>query len=393
MGGILNLIGKLFGRLMLFVYNTIGFNNYALSLVLMTVIYKLILLPISINQSKSTLKMRQMQPELQRIQERYKNDRERLQEEQVKFYQEQGYNPMKGCLPTLIQFPIIIALFYVIRMPMAYMLKTPATAVTHMAIQSVESGYLKEASLKDIDFKDLDSDELSVTYLQETYQQMTKKDPYIEIKILEAADRNPNIIENNPYLSEEQADVLQGLDLRMFKVFNLGVKPTFNLETIKSDPAKYIPPIVLLLIAVVTTYITTAALMGMQNKKSKEKNAKNSPNAGCAENSMLWVSPIMTIVIGSQTPSGLAVYWTINGILGFAQQFIINKFYGNDTGIEEQDQQKETIEQLDSKKQQGSNKQISGKTQQGSKDQQKPKAQKEEKKSAKVNNKRGKKRR
>jgi len=75
MGGILSAIGLLFGKLMYFIYNTIGFHNYALSLVFFTIAYKLILLPLSIKQMRSTQLMQELQPELQRIQERYKNDR------------------------------------------------------------------------------------------------------------------------------------------------------------------------------------------------------------------------------------------------------------------------------------------------------------------------------
>ena len=76
--GILSAIGKIFGMLMYFIYNTIGLHNYALSLVFFTLVYKLILLPLSIKQMKSTQLMQELQPELQRIQERYKNDKEKL---------------------------------------------------------------------------------------------------------------------------------------------------------------------------------------------------------------------------------------------------------------------------------------------------------------------------
>ena len=73
--GILSAIGKLFGMLMYFIYNTIGLHNYALSLVFFTIVCKLILFPLSIKQLKSAKLIQELQPELQRIQERYKNDR------------------------------------------------------------------------------------------------------------------------------------------------------------------------------------------------------------------------------------------------------------------------------------------------------------------------------
>ena len=137
----------IFGKLIVFIYNTVGFHNYAISLLLFTIVYKVILLPLSVKQIRSTQKMQEYQPELQRIQERYKNDKEKLNEMTMKFYQEKGYNPTSGCLPLLIQFPIIIALFYVIRMPMTYMLELPAKAVGEMVIASVERGEFSKETL------------------------------------------------------------------------------------------------------------------------------------------------------------------------------------------------------------------------------------------------------
>ena len=109
---------------------------------------------------------------------------------------------------------------------------------------------------------------------------------------------------------------------------------------------------------------------------------------------MLWMSPIMTLVIGSQTPSGLAVYWTINNIISFAQQKVIHNIYSkNDDNQQDKAEQRDTKGQLNSNDPKGSKKQLSIESKNGSNHQHKPKAQKEEKKSAKVRNKRGKKRR
>lgn len=332
--GILSAIGKIFGMLMYFIYNTIGLQNYALTLVLITIVYKLILLPLSIKQSKSTQLMQELQPELQRIQERYKNDKEKLQEEQMKFYQEKGYNPTAGCLPMLIQFPIIIALFYVIRMPMSYMLDIPARAVAQMAIESVQSGDLPSDKLN-IELRDPKTDEITDAYLQEKYQEFTKKDAYVEIKILDIINRKPEIVNNNPYLSQEFKDVLNKFDLRMFKVFNLGVKPTINPKEIVASPGTYIPPLILLIIAIATTYITSSIMMPQQ-PQAKGKDGKP-VNSGCAGKSMLWMSPLMTLWIGLGTPCGLSVYWTLNNILGFAQQKFINKFYKKDSKTQKEE--------------------------------------------------------
>lgn len=327
--GILSAIGKIFGMLMYFIYNTIGLHNYALSLVFFTVVYKVILLPLSIKQMKSTQLMQELQPELQRIQERYKNDKEKLQEEQMKFYQEKNYNPASGCLPMLIQLPIIIALFYVIRMPMSYMLDMPARAVGHMALASIQTGDLQfDNSRFNLDIRDPYGDNVDDAYLQQAYKDLSGKDPYIEIKILDAIDRREEIVSENPYLSQEQKQILTDFDLKVFNFFNLGIKPTINPKEITANPGIYLPALILLVIAVGTTFLTTSQMMPKQ-PESKGKDPKNANN-GCANKSMLWMSPIMTLWIGLGTPCGLSVYWTLNNILSFGQQKLVKKLYKKD---------------------------------------------------------------
>lgn len=332
--GILSAIGKLFGMLMYFIYNTIGFQNYALSLVFFTLVYKLILLPLTIKQMKSTQIMQEIQPELQRIQDRYKNDREKLQEEQLKLYQEKGYNPASGCFPMLIQLPIIIALFFVIRMPMSYMLDIPARAVSHMALVSIESGDLAFDNEKfKIDLRDPYGDDINDQYLQQAYKDLSSKDPYIEVRILDAVARKPEIVNENPYLSQDHKQVLTDFDLKVFKIFNLGVKPSINPKEITANPGIYIPALIIIIIAVGTTFLTTSQMMP---KQPKGKDGKSN-NAGCANQSMLWMSPLMTLWIGLGTPCGLSVYWTLNNILTFAQQKFVNKYFKKDDNAKKEE--------------------------------------------------------
>lgn len=88
-------------------------NNYGIAIILLTVIIKLILLPFSFMQINSMKKMQELAPLQKKLQEKYKNDKEKLNAEIMKLYQENKINPMGGCLPLFIQFPFIIALFRV----------------------------------------------------------------------------------------------------------------------------------------------------------------------------------------------------------------------------------------------------------------------------------------
>lgn len=87
--------------------------SYGVAIILVTVIIRLILLPLNIKQTKSSIAMNELQPETKKIQEKYKNDPQRSQQEIMKLYKEKGANPLSGCLPMLIQWPIFIALYYV----------------------------------------------------------------------------------------------------------------------------------------------------------------------------------------------------------------------------------------------------------------------------------------
>lgn len=87
--------------------------SFGVAIILFTIIARLLLLPLSLKQSKTTAKMNAIQPQMKKIQERYKNDPQRQQNEMMKLYKDNEISPFGGCLPMLIQFPLIIALFYV----------------------------------------------------------------------------------------------------------------------------------------------------------------------------------------------------------------------------------------------------------------------------------------
>lgn len=95
--------------------DSVGFANYGLAIVIMTVIVKLILYPLSKKQIESTKAMMELQPKMKAIQEKYKDDKQRLNMELANLYKSEGVNPLAGCLPLVVQMPIMIGIFYGIR--------------------------------------------------------------------------------------------------------------------------------------------------------------------------------------------------------------------------------------------------------------------------------------
>lgn len=87
------------------------FHNWGASIIVMTIILKVIMFPLTKKQSLGSLKMQELQPRMKVLQEKYKNDQQRLQKETTKLYQEAGYNPASGCLPMLFQFLVLFAMY------------------------------------------------------------------------------------------------------------------------------------------------------------------------------------------------------------------------------------------------------------------------------------------
>lgn len=116
---ILGVIAKPLGWLLSLLYGFI--DNYGITIIVFTIIVKLCLYPLYIKQTKSMARMSDVQPKMAELQRKYANDKETLNIKMAELYKEEKFNPMGGCLPMLIQMPIIMALFALLRKPMAYM--------------------------------------------------------------------------------------------------------------------------------------------------------------------------------------------------------------------------------------------------------------------------------
>lgn len=111
----MSILYTFFGKALYYIYTVV--DSYGLAIVIFSILAKLLLLPLSIKQNKSMKIMKDLQPEMEKLQKKYADNKEKLNMETQKLYQKHNYNPLSGCLPILLQFPIIIALFTVLRQP------------------------------------------------------------------------------------------------------------------------------------------------------------------------------------------------------------------------------------------------------------------------------------
>lgn len=126
-------LGNILGSLLRFVYDLVSsigtepknFSYYAMAIIITTVLFKLMLLPLSLHQAKSSKKMAELQPLIKEVQTKYKSDPQTQTAKMQEIYKEHNYNPAAGCLPLLIQLPIILAFFAVFREPAKYAFTEP----------------------------------------------------------------------------------------------------------------------------------------------------------------------------------------------------------------------------------------------------------------------------
>jgi YidC/Oxa1 family membrane protein insertase len=119
-----------FEQILVGLHNVVG-GSWGWSIVGLTLIVRLVTLPLTMRQFKGMARMRVHMPEIKKIQERYKDDKRRQQEEMMKYYKEVGYNPLSACLPVVLQIPVFISLVYMLRKDLKQHICGPAALRLH----------------------------------------------------------------------------------------------------------------------------------------------------------------------------------------------------------------------------------------------------------------------
>ena len=116
-------------------------GSYGVALILFTLVVKLVLLPFQLKSKKSMLRMNRMQGKIKDIQTRYANNQQRQQEAMQELYMKEGINPMSGCLWSMIPFPILIALYYIIRVPLRYFMSLSESVIAEITTLAGTLGF------------------------------------------------------------------------------------------------------------------------------------------------------------------------------------------------------------------------------------------------------------
>ncbi len=276
-------------------------QNYGLAIILFTVVVKLLLLPLNIHSQKSMLKQQRIQPYVAELQKKYANEPEKLQRETLKLYKDNDISMMGGCLPTLIQFPILIALYQVIRMPLSYLKNVDWAAAD--VIQKV------------IDLQAQMVEKFPQVIGNLANQSMENLANMYQIQLSEWSARL------NPGDSWALNFNFLGLDLSQnpSSAFSYIMQGNFSPEALGA--------ILLLLIPIVATLLTwlSSKTMQMRNKQ-EDKKADDNPAAQMSK-SMTLMMPIMTLIFTVTLPAGLGIYWIVSSGFQIVQQLVMNYIF------------------------------------------------------------------
>lgn len=301
----ISFFANIFGYLLNIIYELI--KNYGLAIILFSILLKLILLPLTIKQQKSMKKSQKVQGKVKEIQDKYKNNPEKMNQEIMDLYKRENLSPFSGCLSSIIQIVLLFGMFYLVRSPLTYMKKMDKDTITKFKDQiileqgenSVSATYPEISIIKYINNK-IDNKEETVGQ-EETNQNSESEEQVEKLDIKEDLYINMNFL---------------GLDLSSIPRENYG------------DLKVFIIPILYIISSLVSIKLTQAQTEKMMQKDNKkEENKEEEPDMTAQMNkSMVWMMPILAVSVSLVAPLGLALYWLVNNILMIGERIVIDKF-------------------------------------------------------------------
>lgn len=313
-------------------YRLIG--NYGFAIILFTIFVKLVLFPLDLKQRKSMAKTQKIQPLLMEVQKKYANDKEKLNQETMRLYQKYGINPMGGCLPMLIQLPIIFALYWVVKKPITYMVGVDASEIWRIADAFNAWATANMDALPDALAK----------VVPVTYQHSMSNNTFgtYEIQIAQVLFKHPEIL-NHPAITSwgENLKLVDftflGMDLseipNIGALLGLFTGRTANL-TMNTALLWLIP-----ICSGLSSWLSSRIASGQQKKKKNEVIAEadrqKEGNAADTMKTMTMIMPLFSAWFAFTLPAAVGLYWIISNLIQILQQLFVTKYFVTNISAEE----------------------------------------------------------
>ena len=314
-GPFADLMGKVYNLLFELLHSNTSAGSLGLAIIIFTLTVKLILFPLMVKQQKSSFKMQALQPELMKIRKKYEGKTDQMSQQRMafemqEFQKKNGVSMVSGCLPMLIQLPILYALFYLFQNAYVYVdvighnYTDIANAIVNIPVslrmevfqpfaREFANAYKNVAIIKDgIDMGQVNEVVMLVNYL--------KPDDW-NVILQNLGDAGSSLV---PLLATKSSI------------------ETFLTIPLVSKAGLHFPGIIIPIAAGITTWLQSKIMMMMNPQNSDSGNP-----AAAMTKSMLYTMPIMMGVFAINMPAGLGLYWTISNLFGILQQVILSKHY------------------------------------------------------------------
>ena len=276
---------ELLGSMIAWFSNTLGGGYYVVGIFFYALLFKIVFIPFTIKQQKNQIAMAKLTPKIELIRAKYKGrtDQVTMQKQQQEIFelqQAEGYNPLSGCLPLLIQMPIIIFLYKVIRNPLSYICKLDENQVVSIN-----------------------------TLLNETTAEFKAID---QIKLVSVINSNMDKLDS---YSEQLAKLP---DISFFGVGDLGATPSFKTWL-------WLVPVIAAALTWLSMYLTKKWNGSATNNVAQEQQNQN-PQMAQTTKMMELSMPAMTLFMAFGFSGMMGIYWIYQSALGILQTYLISKF-------------------------------------------------------------------
>lgn len=316
LGPIAGLMGKFYNMLFNGLNDMVAAGALGLAIIVFTLIVKTLLFPLMIKQQKSSFKMQMLQPELDKIKNKYKDKKDQLSQQKMAmemqdFQKSNGISLMGGCLPLLVQLPILYALFYLFQNAYVY-------------VDVIGQNYVEIANA---------IVQIPVDLRMEVFQPFAQGfvDTYKNVEVIKTfgfdMGNTEHIVMLINYLKVDDWTTIMtqlgtnGNGLLPFLEAKNGIETFLTIPLVSAAGLSW-PGVTIPALAAITTFAQSKITMAMSPASSDP----NNPAASMTK-TMTYMMPFMMGFFCISMPAGLGLYWTISNIFGVIQQVILQKYY------------------------------------------------------------------
>ena len=281
-------------------------NSYGVALILFTLVIKLIMLPFQMKSKKSMMRMSRVSGQMQELQKRYAKNQAKLQEEMQKLYEEEGVNPMSGCLWSFLPLPILMALYSIIRQPITHFMML-SKDVLQTVVQSVADAGVDLTNIVMMDKA------TGAPALKDGLYQMAA---YGQINLVKA-------------VQEMGLSTPDGWFNVNYKFLGLDLTAT-PWEYVKSFTFTWA------VIGVILIPILAGLSQFVFSKLTMKTQTQADAAGGASMKSMMYMMPLFSVYIAFVMPAALGVYWIAQSVFSLIQEAILNKTFSAKLSEEEE---------------------------------------------------------